>query len=345
MNSLFSPQSTDIDQLSLNSLHTSLVLLDNQNRIVGAHTASDSITPALQPGADFFSLFPTNERELVALERSRAQADTSLLMRAGDRPMLMLCHTYFCTGLTPVLLPHKPYAELLDYPAGYFGAFPHLTLSPASLCLYRPIQDKDFAKISAWLGEILRTFLQKDSDETLLRPSRLEAFGNRLAALLDCKAICSFSALATNTVQPMDLAQATGYLTAALLTAANMADGKSITALGEWLDQFGSLITLSFPCNGKRFPATLTDLSQYAADRGATFSFAQNESEAQIAFTVYQSELSEQNVKAYETPAPTRGISRSVIENATAFQSAGAIPLFHNGKWMPGAACRKKDDV
>jgi hypothetical protein len=325
----------------LQRLHTTPVLLDDQNRIVSVCSASSTDAPLLQLGADFFSLFPADARELAALDRCRLQATPAFLMRAGERPMIALCHSTYCTGLTTILLPYGHYAALLDHPAAYFSAFPSLVFSPASLCRHAPARDQHFQTLSTWLNELLHPFpLRVGSD---LSPLRLELFAHRFATLLDCKLQCSFFAL---NERETDTVRAMGHLTAALLVAADLAGGKTVTALGEWLEPFGPLITVSFPCIGGTLPSTLTSLSQYASDRGAVFTFAQNENEAQIAFTVAPIELSAQGVKAIASPDRGLVISRETVEKPVITKAPiEPIPLFHNGKWAPGAACKKKDDT
>ena len=135
-----------------------LYLLDKNLCIIGVRGLSDDNEPQIGPNDYFFDRFPASREEKNELARLLHGLcfEGSYLMRAGGRPVLILCEFYARSSMAVAVMPEGPLQKLLDTPAAYADPLSalHIRLSPSMLLRSAPPAEEDYYCISNWLHDV-----------------------------------------------------------------------------------------------------------------------------------------------------------------------------------------------
>ena len=148
----------------------SLYLLSADHTVIGMRPATHPTGPEVKPGDRFFDHFPINDTERATLRScTNGVNDSSLLFRAGDRPMLAVCACYASTNTLLVAVPEGELKRHLDRPAAYDGILEleeRLLFSLASLSRNAPKTVEGYDMLSDWVRRLHRPFFFEEGLET-----------------------------------------------------------------------------------------------------------------------------------------------------------------------------------
>lgn len=318
-----------------------LILLDEQDRVIGLRRGKTKPKAAvpLEIGDHFFSRFPVTSRDQEALRQCRSELSShALLMRLADRPVLMLCHFFNTAGITLAVFPHGEVAELFDRPALYFGRFDQLLFAPSALLRREPVTEQSYLTMSEWLSEVMRPFLSKNRLGATYESAfaKLTLHAMQLAPLFDCHVACDMKDLAHTLLPNLNFAFAYGALVAIMAATYRLCAERSLVLYGTEHLSIGPVLCATFACSD---PAPilheLEPLARMAEARANFFEFAVRDGNIEIFFSLCQTEISAQDIKAldggktpeiYPVPAPDE-----ILPDAP--RTPGGIPLFRDGKW------------
>lgn len=318
-----------------------LLLLDQNDRIIGIRmpqNATKSLS-RLSVGSLFFQRFPISARDRDALKSCRGSLSKGvLLLHAGGRPVLMICHLYAAAGLTPVILPEGDLQELLDTPAAYRESLENVILSPSASVRHAPATSKGRQRIVDLLNAYCRPFFLKPSTVATLGNalSRLALHTGLLAEAVGCSAVCRFGQLHADLAKSYLPLPTLGIIAATLMAASRLCPGCEVTFKGLWSEEIGPLIDAEIPAVADTFPE-LSAPTDEAKRRGMLLETIREERSTHIRFAICMGEIGAQGLK-----------NRDMVELYTALavpkempkqaprMPEGCINLFRNGKWDPG---------
>ena len=228
----------------------SLFLLDDKFNVLGMRRADNYTGPDVAQGDAFFARFCTSGMEMTALRRTmNCVNDTSLLMWAGNRPVLMICAFYGMTQTLLAVVPEGPVHQLLSYPAGYenqLGALlgTTVTFSLTAMSRRHPPTPEGRNMICDWLKRVHMPFFYK---EILDREydAAVAVLGVRLmqlALLCGCRISFSFDNLSYEHKDLRNLELAIPTLLSVFLAARRFDPHQTIEILG-W-DHIGTTSTM-----------------------------------------------------------------------------------------------------
>lgn len=138
-------------------LNESIYLLQEDYKIIGMRRATHATGPAPRIGDLFFDRFSADPKELRTLfGMTNFYNEHSLLMRAGNRPVVILQALYARTRLLVAVVPEKETQRALDRPAQYAELLAeyHLLCSPQSLQRKTEPTEQDHRTVHAFVQRI-----------------------------------------------------------------------------------------------------------------------------------------------------------------------------------------------
>ena len=260
----------------------SIFLLDSRFNVIGLRKADDYTGPEIRQGDAFFERFPVAQLEMRELRRvMNCVNETSLLMWAGNRPVLIVCAFYGITQTLLAVLPEGPIRQLLSYPAGYenkLGAVlgATVTFSLGAMSRRHPPTVEGLNMISSWLKRIHMPFFY---DDILYREydAAVAVLGVRLmqlALLCGCRIRYSFERMS---IQHTDLRYLELFIPTLLsvLLAARRADPDQLIEIvcEDIVGNTSTICTVSFTVSDPKDPLReLEPLRQLAMLRDRQFS-------------------------------------------------------------------------
>lgn len=138
-------------------LEESIYLLQADYKIIGIRRATHSTGPAPNMGDLFFERFPTDQKELRTLHGlTNFYNENSLLMRAGNRPVVILLPLYARTRLLIAVVPEGKMRRALEYPAQHAELLAeyHILCSAQSLQRRSELTEQDHRMIHTFAQRI-----------------------------------------------------------------------------------------------------------------------------------------------------------------------------------------------
>ena len=170
----------------------SIYLLDKHLTVVGLREADTPDANAPRIGDRFFACFPASREELGTLDRMRSSiSEDSLLMRAGGRPVLILCQFFARTDLLVAVVPQGDVKSCLEAPAAFADVLEawHVQLSGESRVSGDRLNEQTYALLSEWIARLhLPLFLEKDQSGSFdTEVATVAARLSHLAVLCGCR--------------------------------------------------------------------------------------------------------------------------------------------------------------
>lgn len=285
--------------------YETLFLLDKEYRIIGVRPSLDSCNlPSFRLGDAFFQIFPTTQDELRTLHQLCAgPCKSSLLMRAGQRPVLMLCS--FCreTSLLVAAIPSDSIARRLDAPAGYQGILHRVILSNASLGRHGLIDESDDELVTSWIRLMqMPLFIVDDGfDSPEAVTTSLIRRTTHLAQLFDCHILYDFRRFSYDPSRNYSLSTFTGSLIVILMAAQRLSADHTVKISCENHPIHGGLVSAFFkPAQSELEPLELQSLCNEARWNGRFFQIShipESPFPLRIDFSFCTRELSHQGIK------------------------------------------------
>ena len=283
----------------------SVYLLNEDYTVVGKREASTPDAPTPEIGDRFFDHFKASPEERAMLKRMSASISRdSLLIRAGGRPVMMLCQLFARTRLIVAVVLQGEIRACLEAPAAYADVLEqlHVQLSGEARVLGEPLDSYRYAVLCEWLQRVHIPFLfegrqprKADADVTTLT-TRL----SHLALLCGCLVEYDLSHFGYEPLTD-DFDLLTGTLLATLLMVHRVGKERSVLIDGGYLYGEGPVLRVLFDCDASI--ASLPELEvlrREAVTRDDLFAVyhAQNGSfPLALMFSFCSKELSAQDIK------------------------------------------------
>lgn len=135
----------------------SIYLLNEAYVITGLRPATEQNAPAPRIGDSFFTHFPASREELATLDRTlKSLNEDSLLIQAGERPVLILCRFFARTRMLVAVVPQHDVRALLEAPAAFADVLEqmHVRLSGQTRVAAAPWNEQGYPLLSSWLRRI-----------------------------------------------------------------------------------------------------------------------------------------------------------------------------------------------
>ncbi len=284
----------------------SVYLLREDFCVIGMRRERHARGHKLRIGDNFFQCYPASEKELRTLKGMTGYANEhSLLMRAGNSPVLILFALFARTRLLVAVVPKAPVRAHLDTPASYASLLQesHLFLSPESASRHTELTEEGYRIIHPWVQRIQQTLFYNrihhlESDAALLNAiMRLR----RIADLCDCAIDYDFTAIEHIAKRQDDFDLMTSSLFALLLAVHRVSPDRYAKLVAAPVYGSGPMVGAVFSCNEPI--DTLTELQHLAKEaqiRGERFDVAlhpDDPTRVMVQFALCHKELSEQGIK------------------------------------------------
>ncbi|MBE6702772.1 MAG: hypothetical protein E7585_05110 [Ruminococcaceae bacterium] len=230
----------------------SLYLLDRNFVIIGMRPATERTGPEPALGDRFFDHFPATKEESAILKKMMTCAnENSLLMWAGNRPILVICAYYPVSQMLLVAVPERRVRLYLDRPAAYDGRVgldEILIFSTAALSRNAPLTTDGYNMLSNWFGRLHMPFfysaiLEKEYDAPV---AVLAVRLMELAKLCGCRVSFDFHEMGYSyqDLYPFELAIPT--LLAVFLAVYRIGKNREVTIRGWHYADTGPMCSANF---------------------------------------------------------------------------------------------------
>ena len=284
----------------------SIYLLDEQYTVIGQREASEPDAPVPAVGDRFFDHFQISPEERATLERMlRSLCCDSLLIRAGKRPVLMLCQFFARTRLLVAIVPQGEIRGCFEAPAAYADVLEelHVRLSGEAHILGEPLDAHRYAVLCEWLGRVhIPLFFegyQRNKADADVATVATRLF--HLALLCGCRLDYDLSGFGYDPLHVEDYDLLIGSAFALFLMARRTCRDREISMIGK--RRFGAGPTLNVLVRCDATVDTLTEigvLCREAATRNDLFGVYRDPNDTSLLylqFSFQNKELSAQDLK------------------------------------------------
>ena len=295
----------DIDRTG-DIFHESIYLLREDYRILGIRPSSHTgrITPRL--GDSFFECYPADPIEMRTLCSMTTHANRhALLMRAGDRPVVILFTLFATTRILVAIVPDAPIRRLLNAPAAFADLLQefYLFLSPASAKRYRPLTQEGHSLLYPWIQQLYRAVNYDrihplEPQAELMRAIMRLRYINRLCG---CSVDYDFTGLAHVKADESTFDRLVASTFALLVTVHDAAPDRHVRLIATNAHGCGPMASAVFQSTRPDTELTLLQhLAKGAALRGERFEVTHYPSDPHrilVLFALCHKEISEQGIK------------------------------------------------
>lgn len=232
----------------------SIYLLDESYTVVGLRRATEPDAPTPCIGDRFFDSFPASRAELGALARMQASvSEESFLMRAGGRPVLMLCRFFARTRLLVAIVPQGDVRTCLERPAAFADLLEtlYVRLSGEACVPGEPLDGDSYALLSKWLSRIhLPLFFEGYQAGRLdTEVATVAARLSYLALLCGCRLDYDLTGIGYEPFDADDLDLLIGTAFAVFLMAHRITQDRSVMILSDRLYTDGPILYALLDCD------------------------------------------------------------------------------------------------
>lgn len=284
----------------------SIYLLDQDYTVVGLREATEPDAPTPTIGDRFFDRFKASPEERAMLKRMMASiSDDSLLIRAGGRPVLMLCQFFAHTHLLVAIVPEGEIRTCLEAPGAFADVLEalHVQLSAESRVLGEALDGDRYALLSGWIGRVHpRLFLEKyQSDRFDAEVTAVATRLSQLALLCGCRIDYDLTGFGYAPLRTDSFELLIGASLAVLLMAHRVGHERAVLIKGERLFSDGPVLHVLLHCDAPVDTlCEIEGLRREAAARDGLFEVYQHENDyfsLHLQFSFCSKELSAQDIK------------------------------------------------
>lgn len=284
----------------------SIYLMGADHRIIGMRCATHQTGPTPKTGDDFFQLFPASDQELRTLSgMTNVCNDQSLLMWAGDRPVVILCALFARTGLLAAIVPEAPVRDILGASAQYAELLQecHLFLSAESMRHKKELDEREHRLLYAWVQYVHNPFFYHRFHHLEPKAALLNAIAriNRLTTLCGCSVTYDLTGIEHTADAQNDFDLLVGSVFSLLLTVHRVSADRHVDLTAGIVYGCGPMVGAIFSSSE---PADalfeLQHLAKEATLRGERFEIATHPEDPcriMVQFALCHKELSEQGIK------------------------------------------------
>lgn len=287
-------------------LEESIYLLNEEYTIVGVCKADGLNASAPTIGDRFFDHFMASPEERTMLRHMRSSISCdSLLIRAGGRPVLMLCRFFARTRLLVAIVPEGEVRACFEAPARYADVLEvlHVQLSAQARVPGEVLDGDGYALLCEWLSRVhIPLFFEgyqsnrADADIATVA-TRL----SHLALLCGCRMEYDLSGFGYEPLRVEDFDLMIGTAFAMLLMAHRVSQDRSVLVRGKYVYGEGPVLQVCLNCDASSEAfSEIEVLNREAVTRDDLFAAYHCQSSyfpLKLEFSFRNKELSAQDVK------------------------------------------------
>lgn len=286
--------------------HESIYLLNEDYTVVGRRLTSEPDARAPAIGDHFFDHFKANREERAALRRMLSSiSGDSFLMRAGRRPVLLLCSFFARTRLLVAIVPEGEIRACLEASAAYADVLEemHVQLSAESRVSGEPLDGDAYAVLCEWLSRVhIPLFFEgHQSNRSDAEIATVATRLSHLAVLCGCRLDYDLSGFGYEPLRVEDFDLLVGAAFAVFLMTHRVSQDRSVLIEGKRIYGEGPVLHVRLHCDAS--VETLSEievLSREAVARDDLFAAYHCQNSffpLELQFSFCNKELSAQDIK------------------------------------------------
>ena len=289
----------------------SLYLLDERCRIIGVRAATSPKEPTAAIGEGFFTRFPISPEDRTCLSRMCSFTnESSLLLRAGGRPVLILCALFARTRMLIAIVPEGAVRDALDSPAAYSETLSalHVSLSLDLLRRRCPADEATYSRIAFWLSRVQGALFPAEGEfadfDTTVSSLRIRL--SHLAPLCGCALSLELSHLGLSAIPLYDYTLLLGVALPLCLLTHRLAKNRTLCITAERTYDGTPILHAALEHTDPTAPLyELEQLQRELAWRGEDFTQSHSPEapgRLYVRFGICPKELSKQDIKHPDPP-------------------------------------------